>query len=112
MRPEDCDIIQPPSVGLKFDQDKDPWHLAPYSAFGLVVKVLAYGARKYEPRNWEKGINFSRLFASTQRHLVAWFNREENDPETGLSHLAHAACGILFLISYQLWGMEEFDDRP
>lgn len=65
-------------------------------------------------RNWEKGINFSRVFGALMRHLWAWWNPYylDTDEETGKSHLWHAACCLAFLISYEARGMHDFDDRP
>jgi Domain of unknown function (DUF5664) len=95
------------SQGLK----KAPWHLVPYDALGEIVKVLWYGAKKYDERNWEKGMDYSDVFGGVQRHLSAWWNREDNDPETGLSHLSHAGTGILFLLAYTLRSKGN-DNRP
>jgi hypothetical protein len=99
------------SEGVKFDGDKDPWHLAPWDAFRGIVKVLAFGAGKYAPRNWEKGMAWSRCFSALQRHLTKWWEGEDLDPETGYSHLWHAGCCIVFLIAYEIRGIGT-DDRP
>lgn len=99
------------TVGTKYDQGKLRWDLMP-PEIEEVVKVLTYGASKYDDRNWEKGINYGRLIAATLRHLWAWIRGERNDPETGLHHLAHANCDILFLLTYEQRGLTDFDDRP
>jgi hypothetical protein len=100
--------------GTKADGGKRPWALLPWDAAGSVVDVLRFGASKYAERNWEGGITYSRLYSATLRHLEAWWQRrEDTDPETGISHLAHAACNVLFLVAYELRGMrEKWDDRP
>lgn len=97
--------------GVKFDANKDPWHLAPWDAFNAVVKVLAFGAHKYAPRNWEKGMAWSRCYAAMQRHMTAWWQGDDKDAETGFSHLWHAGCCICFLISFEIRGTGT-DDRP
>lgn len=62
-------------------------------------------------RNWERGMAWSRPFSALMRHMWAWWRGEDFDPETGYSHLAHAACCILFLMTYR--GRETgVDDRP
>lgn len=94
----------------KFDQNKDPLSLIPRDALIAVSRVLAYGARKYDPQNWRKGMNWSRLIDATLRHLTAWNEGVEVDSESGLSHLAHAMCNIAFLITYQARGLGK-DDR-
>ena len=103
--------------GVKHDEGKLPWDLMPYDALKEVVKVLLFGMKKYSARNWESGIVYSRLYSAAIRHLTAWFQeREDLDPETGLSHLAHASCCILFMLAFVVRGASNFyknlDDRP
>lgn len=77
---------------------KDPWHLLPFGPVADVVKVLAHGAQKYAPEGWRKVENpRARYFSAAMRHLLAWWGGERVDPESGLPHLAHAACCIFFL---------------
>lgn len=97
--------------GVKFDTGKDPWHLLPWDAARGIVKVLAFGAGKYGDRNWEHGMAWSRPFSALQRHLTAWWEGERCDPETGYSHLWHAGCCMVFLISFEIRGVGT-DDRP
>lgn len=103
--------LDPVKGGVKADTDKLCWHLLPFGAVSEVVAVLQYGAEKYAPFNWYKGMDYSRCFNSTQRHLTAWLAGEDKDPETGLSHLAHAACNLLFLLAFVREGRGN-DDRP
>ena len=97
--------------GRKDDLDKDPWDLAPWDAFREIVRVMAFGARKYGRGNWEHGMAWSRLYAATMRHLTAWWRGEDKDAETGLPHLAHAGCCVCFLIAYGIRSVGN-DDRP
>jgi hypothetical protein len=98
--------------GKKFDTNKPRWELLPYDAVRGVVDVLTDGAKKYSDRNWELGIAYGRVFGALQRHLTAWWQGENNDPESGRSHLDHAACELMFLSAYEKRGMIGFDDRP
>lgn len=100
------------SGGRKDDQGKLPWHLLPWDAVGGIVEVLRFGAGKYGERNWETGIAYSRCYSALIRHLTAWWEREPCDEETGLSHLKHAGCCLLFLLAYEVRGMTQYDDRP
>ena len=95
------------SQGLK----KAPWHLLPYAALSEVVNVFWHGAQKYGERNWEKGMPYSDVFGGVMRHLTEWWEGNDLDSETKLNHLAHACAGILFLLSYQIFG-DGKDDRP
>jgi hypothetical protein len=49
------------------------------------------------------------FFAALLRHLFAWWRGEELDPESGLSHLAHAGCCLMFLMEYRRngWGTDD-----
>ena len=98
--------------GYKNDKEKIRWGLLSYDALEQIAKVMTFGAEKYAPYNWAKGMFYERVFSALQRHLTAWYLGEDNDSETGLSHLAHAGCCLMFLLSYQLWGYDQYDDRP
>ena len=97
--------------GVKFDMGKPRWDLLPGDAIEEIAKVLSYGAQKYKERNWEAGMPWHRPFGACMRHMWAWWRGEENDADTGINHLAHAGCGVLFLLSYTLRKMDKFDDR-
>ena len=81
----------------KHDDGKRMWDLLPYSAVGQVVDVLNYGARKYGEDSW-KGVGRERYFPPAMRHLTAGWEGEMTDPESGIHHLAHAACNVLFML--------------
>jgi hypothetical protein len=87
---------------IKSDTGKTQWDLMPFEAVEEINKVLEFGAIKYAAHNWKvnSGFKWTRLFNSLLRHLFAWIRGEDNDPESGLSHLSHAGCNILFLIYY------------
>jgi hypothetical protein len=87
-------------AGLKFDDGKISLHLLPFDSLIEIAKVLQFGAKKYAPNNWRKGIMYSRLFRAAIGHCISWWMGEDRDPETGLSHLAHAGCCIVFLLHY------------
>lgn len=95
---------------VKADEDKLRFDLLPLSGVSEIVKVLNFGAKKYQDHNWRKGLKWGRLFSATIRHLFAWAGGEDLDKESGLSHLAHAACNILFLLEHTMFSLGE-DDR-
>ena len=96
--------------GIKYDLEKPRIDLLPYDALMEVAKVFTKGAEKYRAHNWEKGLEHHRLFNSAMRHLYAYWSGEDNDPEFGISHLAHCGCNILMLLSLSLRG-HGIDDR-
>jgi hypothetical protein len=88
--------------GLKFDNGKPRWELLPLNLVEEIVKVLTMGAEKYAPENWRKVENAKdRYYAALMRHIKAYRSGELVDGESGLSHLAHAACNIMFLYELQ-----------
>lgn len=96
--------------GVKFDADKPRMDLLDGYAIEELAKVLTFGAKKYAPNNWRKGITFGRLLAASARHLFAIMRGENLDPETGLHHAAHLMCCAMFLV----WTAKykpEMDDR-
>lgn len=80
------------------------------TALTSIARVLQFGAKKYDSHNWRKGLAWSRVYDALQRHLTAWNDGEDPDPETGLSHLAHAGCCIMFLLEYEVTH-RDLDDR-
>ena len=91
--------------GRKYDQGKPEWWLLPFLAVQEIVKVLTYGSTKYDPFNWKKVPNAkNRYFSAFMRHVIAWWEGEQNDPETGFNHLAHAGCCLLYLLWFDLTG--------
>jgi hypothetical protein len=94
----------------KHDTGKRRYDLLPYDALDSVIAVLEHGASKYGAGNWEKGPAWSRYWCAAMRHLTAYWRGEDLDPESGLPHLSHSVCCVLFLLSYQIRGTGD-DDR-
>lgn len=95
---------------VKFDSDKMPLHLLSSEALLQTAAVLKFGADKYAAHNWRGGFAWSRPLAAAMRHILAFNAGEDKDPESGLSHLAHAACCIMFLLEFEKTH-KELDDR-
>lgn len=93
------EVPQQAATGIKYDQGKSRWDLLPWDEVRDVADVFTYGSVKYGDRNWEKGIDDSRLFAALMRHVTAVLNGDENDAESGMPHLAHAAANILMWLN-------------
>lgn len=104
-------LATPPFEGRKDDALKPRHDLIAPELPDYVARVLTFGAEKYGERNWEKGMKWHRPFAALMRHIWAWWSGECYDPETGLPHLAHAACCVMFLLAYEERNIGE-DDRP
>jgi hypothetical protein len=96
--------------GTKHDSGKPRTDLLPPDALLEVSKVFTFGGNKYGDYNWCKGFKWSRLLGAALRHLFAFMRGEDKDPESNHSHLAHAACCVLMLISHEQRKLGE-DDR-
>lgn len=89
--------------GKKYDGEKPRMYLLPPKALTEVAKVLTFGANKYDENNWKKLDNLqNRYTGAALRHIFAHMDGEELDPETGLDHLAHALCCLLFKLEAKL----------
>jgi hypothetical protein len=98
---------------MKFDTEKIPTELFSVPAYLGVCRVLQFGAKKYAAWNWSKGLLYMRVYAATLRHLMAWATGEDNDQETGLSHIDHAMCELMFLSHFVKHPeYKALDDRP
>lgn len=97
--------------GKKFDTEKIRTDLLPPDSLLSIAEILTFGANKYGDRNWEKGMDWSRVYGALLRHLFAWWMNKGPDKETGKSHLSHAGCCIMFLLAYEKRGVGK-DNRP
>lgn len=98
------------NIGKKHDGGKPPMALLSGAALVEIAKVLEFGSKKYDSWNWKGGFKWSRLASAVLRHIFSWLSGEDKDPETGLSHLAHASCGLMFLLDFEVNKLGE-DDR-
>lgn len=85
--------------------------LIPWDAIWGLAEHFGIGARKYEDRNWERGYAYGLSFAALHRHLASWWMGEDDDPESGDSHLLAVSWHAL-----ALWWMQKHgkgtDNRP
>jgi hypothetical protein len=96
--------------GLKFDSGKSDVSLLSPVALIKIAQVMDFGKKKYAAHNWRKGLAWSRCIAAAMRHIFAYLGGEDKDPESGLSHLAHAGCCIMFLLEFEET-RKDLDDR-
>lgn len=91
---------------------KPPLHLIPPAAEILEAVVMGLGARKYGAFNWRTAdVKASIYIAAARRHLAQWFDGQDDDPESGVSHLAHARACLGILLDALSTG-HLVDDRP
>jgi hypothetical protein len=105
---------------LRYNAGKPQWNLVDFKALEPMVQVLMYGAKKYTKdgvsgaHNWKKGLPVTATIDSLMRHLTAYLGGEELDPESGLPHIGHIMCNIMFISHFTgtKWDDREKTDTP
>jgi len=110
--------------GMKYDDGKPRVDLIPPEAIEALARIYTYGFNgkpatdkfpgkptPYLARNWEKGMDWGRVFAALNRHLWAWWRGEDVDPESGFPHIEHALWNAVALVTYRLRKIGT-DSRP
>jgi hypothetical protein len=82
---------------------------------GVIVEMgvgMLEGAAKYGRHNYRcAGVRASVYYDAVMRHMIAWWEGEDIDPDSGLSHVTKAMCTLAVLRDAQMQGMCT-DDRP
>jgi len=95
-----------PDNGVKYDSDKPRMDLVLSQLPAALLSLgscLGYGAAKYSEDNWTRVPDASkRYMAAVMRHILAFQQGEELDPESGKPHLAHAATNLMFVLELNL----------
>jgi hypothetical protein len=84
--------------------------LIPTEPIRLLALHYGIGAKKYAPRNWEKGLPWSNMYNSCMRHLQEWLNGGNYDTDTGSLHLVAAIWNLVGLVEFAKTH-PELDDR-
>ena len=96
------------SNGIK----KVPLHVVPSQVLMEIGLGMLEGARKYGAHNYRiAGVRSSVYYDATMRHLMAWWEGQDIDPDSGLSHITKALTSLVVLQDAIINGMAE-DDRP
>lgn len=67
-----------------------PYDLVPFQEItDAFARVAEYGAKKYAPWNWSKGLSRVQLCCSLLRHVFAYIRGEDYDEESKLLHTDH-----------------------
>jgi len=82
---------------IKLDSGKRRLSLIEPQFINTLGDVITFGAEKYAPENWRLCEDTSRYKDALLRHIYAYLSGEQKDQETGIDHLAHAACNLMFL---------------
>jgi len=95
-------------LGIK----KAPLRFVPHALRILAAPAMALGAGKYGPYNWRSNaVKLSVYLEAIDRHLAAYADRQDTDPESGASHLSHVAACLAIIADAEGIG-KLIDDRP
>jgi hypothetical protein len=96
------------AIGIK----KAPLRLVPPALVIETAPAMALGAAKYGPFNWRATeVRMTVYLEALLRHVLAFTDRQDDDPESGASHLSHAAACLAIIFDAQAIG-KLIDDRP
>lgn len=85
-----------------------PYDLIPYQEItDAFARVAEFGAVKYAPWNWSKGLARVQLLGSLLRHTFAYLRGEERDKDSGLLHTDHILWNAAVLAHNVHWNLED-----
>lgn len=97
-------------LGTRENDKKLKWSLVSWRALEPMVRVLMFGATKYDDHNWKKGLKYTEITESLQRHMISFLDGHDRDKESKLLHVGHILCNAMFL-SYMVLFRKDLDDR-
>lgn len=89
------------------EEGKPRYDLISVLALTRLAHHLRKGAEKYTARNWEKGMDYSRLYSSALRHLMQWASGDRSE-----DHLAAVLFNVMALTHFDELGCPDLDDMP
>lgn len=91
---------------------KAPMSTVPANVIAEVGVAMLEGASKYGRHNYRiAGVRSSVYYDAVMRHLMAWWEGEDIDPDSGMSHITKAITSLVVLRDAMMQGMAT-DDRP
>lgn len=108
-----------PNFGTKDTNPKDSLGIKKVPLSGMPAPVLLecglvklHGDLKYGRYNWrDAGVRGSVYYDASMRHMMAWYEGEDLDPDSEINHIAHAIAGLMVLRDSMIQG-NWTDDRP
>lgn len=96
------------AVGIR----KVPMSTVPAVVLAETGVAMLEGAAKYGRYNWRgAGVRSSVYYDATMRHLMDWWEGQDIDPGSGLSHITKAIASLVVLRDSMIRG-NFVDDRP
>jgi hypothetical protein len=87
-------------------------HVLPCGVLMELALAMTEGGLKYGAHNYRAmGVRASVYYDAAMRHLMAWWEGQDIDPDSGVSHVIKAMACLLVVRDGQIMGNWE-DDRP
>lgn len=91
---------------------KVPFSCVPVPVLAEVALGMYEGARKYGRHNYRViGVRGSVYYDATLRHVTAWWEGEDLDPDSGINHISKAIASLVVLRDAMMQN-KFVDDRP
>ena len=96
------------AIGIR----KAPLSTVPGNVLAEIGVAMLEGATKYGRHNYRHaGVRASVYYDAAMRHLIAWWEGEDLDPDSGMSHITKLLACMTVLRDSMHQDMWE-DDRP
>jgi len=91
---------------------KAPMSTVSAAVLAEVGVAMLEGSAKYGRHNYRAvGVQSSVYYDATMRHLLAWWEGQDTDPDSGMHHITKAITSLVVLRDAMIQGMVN-DDRP
>jgi len=90
--------------GKKSDSGKPDYSLLTRPMVESMIAALMYGENKYSRGNFKGGFTNTRLLAAAMRHIMAFNDGEDFDPESNVNHLGHAMAALAMCLDNRAEG--------
>lgn len=110
LKDEEIRITDPVTGGQK-GQKLAQFSLIPPDWLWALAEHFGKGAKKYSPRNWQKGYSWDLSIDAHQRHVTKFRLGERYDDETGSHHLIAAAWHLIALWWFDVHGKGTREDQ-
>lgn len=95
---------------IKNDGGKPRIDLVPPELILGCAQAMEHDAVYNGDHDWQKGMEWSRVYADAMRYLLAWWSGEGKDRASLESNLAHVAANVAILMAYEARDIGK-DDR-
>jgi len=93
-----------PKEGKKSDSGKPDYALLTRPMLESMIAAFMFGQGRYGRGNFKGGFTNTRLLAAAMRHIMAFNDGEDLDPDSNVSHLGHAMAALAMCLDNRAEG--------